>query len=1046
MPKRKPKDEDRSPDLPKNWIERHIERLAALTYYDPKPIGNWYAQRARLTGPGQYETIDEEWRPILTGEQWGGADTTVRFKATLRVPESHAGENAYLHIDMDGGETQLSIDGRLWQGLDRFRRLVPFGEFADAGSDVSLAMEAYTINYPYDERENDARDLHTFKRADLILRDDAIEACYFDLSLVFDAYLHLWESDADLELEGFLLKHLEDACRMLGPAFESRESARDAAARASALLRDRVFGSRSFRRDGNINIHAHSHLDLVYLWPIRETFRKNGRTTSNALSLLREYPDYRFSQSQPFLYEKLKTHYPALFGEVREMIDAGRWETVGALYVEPDGNLPGAESWVRQILFGKRFLRQELGTDSRVCWLPDVFGVLHTLPQVLKQGGIDYFLTAKLNIWNDTNVFPYDSFRWRGPDGSEVLTHFPPTHFAQDFKYANLHRHWRDYREKHSARESLFIYGWGDGGGGPTRQMVEYSLRSNNLPGLPDTALSGAEQFFDRLAESRDELPVWDDELYMEGHRGTYTSRAELKKNNRDAELLYRDVEILSSIASQFGGPRIQERLNEGWKLLLLNQFHDTLPGTHVADAAPDIERDYREVFGIGNTIRQELLDFVTNRLDGSADLVVFNTLGERRALVAFRSEESIAGVRLANGATPAVQTYDSVTYFMADLPSMGWTSVALLEEPTSADDVTARFEGEIIDTAFYTIELDDEGRIARLYDKHNDREVVSGPGNEFQVFEDDPGKHFGAWDIAYHIEEYRHDVQQTAPWELVANGPVFARFRRACRVLNSVIEQDVVLYANDPRIDFHTRVDWKDKKKLLKVAFPLNIRARSATYDLPFGHIERPTHRNTGWDQARFEVCGHKWADLSEGDYGVSLLNNCKYGYDARDNVLRLSLIRSPVKPFADSDIGEHQFSYALLPHAGTWREADIAQAGYAFNCPPIVSRSRQDTGGAAGSLPAAYSLVQLDSATAIVEVIKQAEDADGLILRAFDSQGTHNTVHLSFAESIRHAEQTNLLEDEAGQLPVDDGVSLRFTPYEIKSLRLRLERRETD
>ena len=1045
MPKRKPKDKDRSPDLPQNWVERHIERLAALAYYDAHPIAGWQFQRCRLIGPGQYEAIDD-WQPMAVGDQWGGSDTTVKFQTTLTVPESHANENAFLHIDMDGGETQLMLNGRPWQGLDRFRGLVPFGEFARAGADVSLAMEAFTINYPYDARENDARDLHTFKRADLILRDDVIEACLFDMSLAFDAYRHLWESDADLELESFLLKHLEDACRLLGPAFESRASARSAAVEASELLHQKVFSSSAFRGHGNINIHAHSHLDLVYLWPIKETFRKNGRTTSNALSLLREYPEYRFSQSQPYLYEQLRTHYPELFDQVREMIEAGRWETVGAMYVEPDGNLPGPESWVRQILFGKRFLREELGTDSRVCWLPDVFGVMHTLPQILKQGGIDYFLTAKLNIWNDTNVFPYDSFRWRGPDGSEVLTHFPPTHFAQDFNYGNLHRHWQDYREKHSAEESLFIYGWGDGGGGPTRRMVEHSLRASSLPGLPNTALSQAEPFFDRLAESADRLPVWDDELYMEGHRGTYTSRAELKKNNRDAELLYRDTEILSSIAAQFGGPRIQERLNEGWKLLLLNQFHDTLPGTHVADAAPDIERDYRGVFSIGHEIRQELLDFIGARLAEPTDLLVFNTLGARRALVAVESAADIAGVRLADGSTPAVQEHDGSTYFVADLPSMGWTSVAATRKAPSDDAKTARFDQQTIETPFYTIELDEAGCIARLYDKQNDREVVSGPGNEFQVFEDDSGKNFGAWDIAYHIEEYRYEVNQTDAWSLVANGPVFAKFRSERRVLNSVIEQEMVLYADDPRIDFHTRADWRDEKKLLKVAFPLNVRARCATYDLPFGHIERPTHRNTGWDQARFEVCGHKWADMSEGDYGVSLLNDCKYGYDARDNVLRLSLLRSPVKPFAQSDIGEHQFSYALLPHAGTWREAGIAQVGYAFNCLPIVAPCGSGAKAEAGALPATYSFLELDSTSAIIEVVKQAEDADGLIVRAFDSLGTHNAVRLSSAESIDRAEQTNLLEEATGELSLEDGVKLRFTPYEIKSLRLRLQARGAD
>ena len=375
MPKRKPNDPDRSADLPRNWIERHIERLQALCFYDALPLREWTARRSRLVGPARYEPVNDEWQPLKVGDEWGGADITVHLRHRLAVPDSHAGDNAYLDIDMDGGETQLSINGRAWQGLDHYRSLVPIGELAVAGAELQLEMEAFTINYPYDKRRNDERDYHTFKRANLVLRDPVIEACYFDLSLVLDAYLHYWNMDEPREIEGFLLHHLENACRLLGPQFQSRSQAREVAAKASRLLHDTVFASEFFRRDCRINTHAHSHLDIVYLWPIKETFRKNGRTTSNALSLLREYPHYRYSQSQPYLYEQLKAHYPALFDEVKAMIAGGRWEAVGALYVEPDGNLPGPESWVRQVLFGKRFLREELGVDSRVCWLPDVFGV-----------------------------------------------------------------------------------------------------------------------------------------------------------------------------------------------------------------------------------------------------------------------------------------------------------------------------------------------------------------------------------------------------------------------------------------------------------------------------------------------------------------------------------------------------------------------------------------------------------------------------------------------------------------------------------------------
>jgi len=1040
MPKRKPKDRQRSPDLPQNWIERHIERLAAFCLHDPIPLTDWDYKRSKLVGPASYEPVDADWSAIRLGETWGGPGVTAHFRRRITIPESHAGGNACLDIDLDGGETQLSVNGRLWQGLDRFRSLAPLGEHAVAGAELLLEMEAFVINYPYDKRSGDERDLHTFKRAELVLRDSVIEACLFDFSLSFDAYMHLWETDSETELEEYLLHCLESACRLLGPEFRSREHAREVAAAASELLRERVFQCSRFRRPGLINAHAHSHLDIVYLWPVKETLRKNGRTVSNALSLLREYPDYVYSQSQPWLYEKLGEHYPALLAEVKSMIDAGRWEAVGATYVEPDGNLPGAESWVRQILFGKRLLRNALGVDSRICWLPDVFGVLYTLPQILKKSGVDYFMTAKLNIWNDTTDFPHDSFRWRGPDGSEVVTHFPPTHFAQDFNFGNLRRNWRDYREKQTTRENLYIYGWGDGGGGPTRQMVEFSQRARRFPGLPDVATSKAEPFFDRLAENWDTLPVWDDELYMEGHRGAYTSRADLKRNNRKAELLYRDVEILSAIASAFGGPRIQDRLNEGWKLLLLNQFHDTLPGTHVPEAVADSERDYAAVFSIGREIRDELFEHIQRQLAAPADLLVFNTLGERAALASVEDAGDFCRARLSTGEELASQFHDGRLYFRVNLPSMGWVSVNLARGESAQAPETAVFDDNGIDTEFYRIDFDDDGNLRRIHDKINDREVLSGPGNEFQVFEDDPGEKFAAWDIAYHIEEYRYPVRQTSGWRMVANGPLFARFQSTWRVLNSNIEQEMVLYAHDPRIDFHTRVEWRDAKKLLKVAFPLNVRSRTATYDLPFGHIERPAHRNTRAEQAKFEVSGHKWADMSEGDYGVALLNDCKYGYDAHDNVLRLSLLRSPVYPHPGSDIGEHRFSCALLPHAGGWRQANVDKAGYAFNCPPLVAR-RARRESPAGSAPADYSLLELDGDSALVEVVKQAEDGDGLILRVFDSHGTHKSVGVSVAAPLTRIEETDLLEERPVPVAGADGFAVRFTPYEIKTFRLAPE-----
>lgn len=1046
MPKRKPKDPERSPDLPHDWIERHLARLEEFVCYDPIELTPWQYRRARLLGPGEYEYLDADWGTINLGEYWGGHDLTAFFRKAVKIPESHAGPDATLDIFLDGGETQLSIDGRPWQGLDWYRSLVPLGEFAEAGREIRLEMEAFVINYPYDERRHDQRDLHRFARVRLVKRDRELEDFLFDARFVLDAYLSCWRNDDNPELEDFLLQHLTRACRAIGPRINTRAEAREATARARRILREKVFDSNSYRREGQVNICAHSHLDIIYLWPIKETFRKNCRTASNMLSLMREYPQYRFSQSQPYLYEKLKEMYPQVFEEIRQRVHEGRWEVVGAMYVEPDGNLPGPESLVRQILFGKRFIREAFGLEAETCWLPDVFGVMYTLPQILRKSGVKYFMTAKLNIWNDHNDFPYDTFRWRGPDGSEVIAHCPPTHFAQSLEVENLRRHWRDSREKTIAGENLFIYGWGDGGGGPTREMVEASLRTSHFPGIPKGKLEFAGEFFRRLEKKKAQLPVWDDELYLEAHRGTYTTKGDLKRQNRKAELLYRDAEILSSLAWLYGGPRVQERLNEGWKLILLHQFHDTLPGTHCPAGAPDINNDYQAAFNIGHEARDHAISFLAQHLDRETvkanDLVLFNTLSwQRAALIETELREEARSVRIAGREALPVQHYVGRTWFRAPaLPPLGWTIAAFAEEPADEIRQTASFANNLIETPFYRIELDCEGNLARLYDKKNDHEVLSAPGNLFQVFEDDPGHKFSAWDIAYHFEEYQYPVQQLSPWQLVANGPLFGIFTSRWQALESVIEQEMWLYADDPRIDFRTNIEWHDTRKLLKVAFPLAIRTRTATYDLPFGHIERATHRNTSWEQAKFEVCGHKWADLSEGDYGVALLNDCKYGYDARENVLRLSLLRSPVRPDGESDQGEHELTYSLLPHAGTWRQAQIDRRAYEMNIPALAAEFEKYGETPQIQIPATQAFLETASHSLIVETLKQTETGGGLVLRTFDSHGCHARNHISFALNLKHAAETDLLEEnpQAVELNGRHGFKARYTPYEIKTHHL--------
>ncbi len=1032
MPVRKPKDPDRSPDLPHDWISRQIARLEPYRYYDPIKIEDWHIRRARYRAPGVYEFIDTEWHPIHLGEEWGGKDLTIFFETNFILPETHIGSDTYLDIDMDGGETQLSINGYPWQGLDFSRNIVPLGKHAENAQALKFEMEAFVINFPYDERRKDERDLHIFKRFQVEKLDHAINDWLNDVQFAFDVYLSIYHADADLEIEAFLRHHLEEACRLIHPAIASTNEARIAATNARQYLHKHVYDNHSYQKNGLIDIIGHSHLDIIYLWPIKETFRKNCRTNTNMLSLMREYPEFCYSQSQPYLYEKLKEMYPAVYDEVKQRIQEGRWEAIGAMYVEPDGNVLGAESLVRQILFGKRFLREEFGIESRTVWLPDVFGVMYTLPQVLKKSGIDYFSTVKLKIWADTNPFPHNSFWWRGPDGTDVLTHFPASHFGKNLDAETVRQHWRDFQDKNTVGESMFVYGLADGGGGPTREEVERGRRLQQFPGMPTGKVEFVETFFEHLEQHTENLPVWDDELYLEAHRGTYTTKADLKRQNRKAELLYRDVEIISALASLFGGERMQEEINKGWKLVLVNQFHDTLPGTHRPEGVPDIKHDYETAFQIGNDLLMKASLYLAQNLDVNTDMVFFNTLSWQRSdlvkiPVNITKGEAISGLRS--------QTYDDFVYCSASqVPSLGWEARDV--SPASEGQTPmAAFDGSTIHTPLYRIKFNDAGEITSLYDLSADHEVLTGPGNQFQVFEDDPGFKFSAWDIAYHFEEYQHPITQTSPWQLVANGNLFAVFNSKWRVLDSIIEQEMWLYADNPRIDFRTKANWQNQRKLLKVAFPLNIRTRTATYDLPFGNIERPTHRNTSWDQAKFEVCGHKWADLSEGNYGVALLNDCKYGYDAKENVLRLSLVRSPVRPDPTSDLGNHEFTYSILPHAGNWRHAHVDRHAYELNIPVHVVWADSHGGG---SIPSRFSLLNLDASSIIIEALKQPEKGEGLILRIFDNHGSHVATDLNFSISIESIDEVNLMEENPERLQTN---KVNFSPYEIKTYRIKKE-----
>lgn len=944
----------------------------------------------------------------------------------------------------------MKVNGIPWQGLDFYRDFVMLSEKA-AVKTYRLDIEAYVILKPYDGWRKDEKDFHTFDRARLAVVDKTAAAGYYDFLLAYEVYRAYKEKDENAELQDFILTRLEKALAFIALDESSPAAFQRQMRRARAYLQQHLYQSKACRATGSIALVGQSHLDIIYLWRYAETIRKNARTCANMLALMREYPAFRFVQSQPKLYEDLQKYYPDIFRMVQARVRTGQWEAAGGMYIEPDGNLPSGESFVRQILFGKRYFRRTFDVDTHIAWMPDVFGAGWSLPQILLKSGIRYFTTIKLSTWNDTNDFPHHTFWWEGLDGSRVLCHFPPTHFGEEFTTPIIRRHWNGYMQKEETGESLMLYGLADGGGGPVRPEVEFSLRLARFPGMPAIRYTSAEACFQRLGRKGARLPVWRDELYMEGHRGTYTSMAVLKKLNRVAENLYRDAEIFATLAFALGGRRAQERINEGWKYVLTNQFHDTITGSHIKACVPDILKDYQAALAIGNEVATRATGRLAQRIDTARcrkPLVVLNTLSWERTdicripLDRIGADDALLDDEGRDVPCQVVVNEEGrkeLAFVAAGVPGLGYRVYDLVSgKRSSQSPPCGAASANSLENEFFSLRMDADGLLTSLYDKVRDREVLAPGrrGNELQLFEDKPGR-FSAWDIIAAYEKTRLPVGRPESIRVRDNGPVAISLTIARRIFDSTVRQDIVLYRQVPRIDFRTQIAWREREKLLKVAFHLAVNAMRATYDIPFGNIERPTHRNTSWDEAKFEVWAHKWADLAEGDYGVALLNDCKYGYDVKDNVMRLTLLKGPVHPNPDADLGMHRFTYSLYPHGSGWREGGVLRAGCELNAPLRAGW----TGVHRGELPRRFSFAQCSKENFVLETLKQAEDSDHMVLRGYEAYGQRGTAEVAFFKPLRSVKECNLMEEEEWSIrPARSTFSFPFLPYEIKTFKLQL------
>lgn len=820
--------------------------------------------------------------------------------------------------------------------------------------------------------------------------------------------------------------------------------------------REKLRPLREWLKGFSIRATGNSHIDIAWLWPWTETVEVVRNTFTSMLRLMQEYPDFTFTQSSPQMYAWMEEKYPLLFEQIKQRIREGRWEPIGGMWVESDPNLPDGESLVRQLLVGTRYFKEKFGVDIRTGWLPDSFGFSWQLPQIYKKSGIDFFVSQKI-YWNDTTRFPYKLFWWEAPDGSRVLTYFPHGYVGR-IDPVRMARDLADYAPAMEFPEMMHLYGVGDHGGGPTRRMLERARRWQAPAALyPQLFFGTAQGLFDRVAEKIGTLniPVWKDELYLEYHRGVYTTQAETKKNNRRAEELLLNAEKFSSLSFLFGRPYPQKDFQYAWKKVLFNQFHDILPGSSIAAVYRDAARDYAEVQRIGKEILAGALEELSARVHTEgpgAPVLVFNPLAWPRTDVVevevqFPRPVTEIEVRdpagqplLAEVIARTAETHKLRVRFLAEaVPALGYKVfhfVPVRRARRSGSSLVAR--PDAIENEFYRVHVDPKtGCITSLFDKTHSREVLapSACGNLLQTFYDKP-REFDAWNIDANFEDQKWDLTQAEEVKLVESGRVRAVLRVVKKFQNSTFVQDITLYPKIPRVDVKMEADWREKHILLKVAFPVAVRSDSATYEIPFGAIARPTTRRTPEEKAKFEVPALRWADLSDGNYGLSVLNNSKYGYDARDNVLRLTLLRSPTYPDPHADEGFHRFTYSLYPHVGTWKEAGTVRRGYELNYRllPAAVHSHQ------GSLPPVHSFVQLEPENVVLTAVKKAEDDDGLILRFYEFAGQETRVRLRLPPGATRAFETNLMEKEVSELQLQGAeVVVPTRPYEVKCIKVR-------
>lgn len=989
----------------------------------------------------QAEAMKGPWKKVEKGFRYGPAYRVLWFRISGKLPASLIGKETVIVANV-GGERTVWRDNSPYCGID-----VEHSDFGwlegERLNDASIhKLEVLEYVQVYTQNPQTTVWGKEAPRAELVeevkdVKLVEINRQAIDLTYDFEFTASLLDT-IDSTDPGYqtLLRAANDAMNHFDPLRP------ETYARCRKLIRD-AMGDLASEYHHAVYPIGHAHLDTAWLWPLEITHLKMAHTAANQLRLMERYPEYVFAHSQASQYEWIENEYPKLFKEIKAAIDRGQWEVVGSMWVEADCNLTGSESMVRQFLYGRRYFRDKLGVQTQDMWLPDVFGYSAALPQILKKFDIKYFLTQKIS-WNQFNKFPHHTFWWKGIDGSKIWSHFPPADtYCGNCEPKEVVFSVKNYKDHARADQSLYAFGYGDGGGGPTERHLEFLRRGKLAPHYPEVKFgSKALEFYREAHAASSDLSTWSGELYLELHRGTYTSQAANKRDNRHCEFLLRDAEWLSCFVEGFPMNYPSKELEKAWKLVLLNQFHDIIPGSSVREVYEDSDRDYKIAYEIGERVIQNSLQAIGKRLDSEGfnrPVALFHNGSEPTQGVIPWNEELAPTALVAGDEILPVQLVEEwgerKLIFSTPTNCLGTVSVADLVTKSAPVRPRLKSSSRRIENESLSVRFDANGNISSIQSLEDGSEFVE-PGqlaNMFQLFDDHP-LFWSAWDVDIFAYETGTDLIRSEKFEIVERGPVRVAAEIVKKFGNSTIHQRISL-GPTPGIRFDTFVDWHEEDQWLKVAFPVNINSSRANFEIQFGNVERSTHSNTSWDVAKFEVCAHKWIDLSESDHGISLINESKYGFDVRGNVMRISLLRAPKAPDPICDMGEHRFSYVLMPHFGPYNQAGVVRAAYGFNA-PLRHSFLEPKPGVKITTP---QLMSCDDRNIVIETVKKAEDGNGVIVRLYECHNARGKATLSCAIPIKNAVLCNLEEKPLVDLEMDDSdVTFLYKPFEIITIRL--------